>query len=584
QRLGLNPILAEQVLQSFPHLHDPTAAQKELLAALYKPADVLMRAHTGTGKSLGLLLGLMAKPRVAFKRPSSSSSSSSAAPGAREEMVKHVSASLLIVPSNDLAQQYMRWARQLFPPDRLASLDPVIQSQVRGRNHEGLSPDEQVERLRKTSPHIIICTPNRLWEMLNEPATAVLLRIPSLRTIVLDEADALLDLPISLHRGSKWADSTHPSTCLLSLDWIFQRRGTYSGGELIAAAGLEQGRERMLDERRPPSRERTQVHRNRDKSEKSRSKLMSLSPSSTGKDEGVSLRLKGRDPLQLVCVSATAGSVLRHFMGARTGWIRTGVEHEGRKLAYWVDCTGLSAGAAGATGHLLHTPLQQRIWKDEEAEVRKSVSEVAPSATALPPGLTHHCVVVDPTSAPEDMDQADVSHQKSASDGPLLSIRDMAPRLARTTDVEMREHRGSLVLSSVQLQDHVIDEHLLDAFALLWTSNIGENQQSMTAQPSTEAPHGRLLPGPGQNLQSLVVIPSQWSLRGVIGKLRELGLPAQALGDATSQPSTESLYVHGSASLRGLDIPKLEHVYIIGAQAVQDSRHYVHIAGRAARL
>ena len=116
---------------------------------MYK-RQVILRAHTGSGKSFAVLLSLLARPRLLFK------DRSDATPG--------ISA-LVLVPSNELAYQYMRWARELMPAELGAHMDAVIQCMVRG--DAALSSIEaQSERLRRTPPHILVGTPARIEECL----------------------------------------------------------------------------------------------------------------------------------------------------------------------------------------------------------------------------------------------------------------------------------------------------------------------------------------------------------------------------------------------------------------------------------
>ena len=141
--------------------------------------DVVLRAHTGSGKSFAVLLALLARPRLLFQSRSGA-----------EPPVPGISA-LVIVPSNELAYQYMRWAHELMPAQLSAHMDAVIQCVVRGE----ATMDAQMTRLRETPPHVLIGTPTRLQECFAMAQGAHLLGLHTWRTLVLDEADALLNLP-----------------------------------------------------------------------------------------------------------------------------------------------------------------------------------------------------------------------------------------------------------------------------------------------------------------------------------------------------------------------------------------------------
>lgn len=307
ERLGVPPNLCTQLARTLPFVTEPSPAQAELLPALLGANDVILRAHTGSGKSFAVLLALLAKPRMVFR---------SGSPG--------VSA-IVVVPSNELAAQYLGWAQTLIPAGVVDSLDTVLQVVVRGA-----AIDEQAARLRAKPPHIIVGTPTRLLELLALDGGSKMLGIKTLRTLVFDEADALLQLPGRFPTlRERWRHDVHRAPGLELLNSIMKVRPTFSGGEAYAPAGLERGRRRG-DEARPPEPVRRVQYRGAERSR--------LAPALPRTDS---------PPLQLVCTSATANSVLRHFLGARTGWLRV-MLRETRMTARWIDMTGLSAGKPAA--------------------------------------------------------------------------------------------------------------------------------------------------------------------------------------------------------------------------------------------
>ena len=101
ERLGLPPNLCTQLCRTLPHIATPTPAQEALVPAMLLPQDVVLRAHTGSGKSLGVLLALLAKPRLVFRAPQQQ--------GARGSDAAHVPgiSALVLVPTTELAQQYL---------------------------------------------------------------------------------------------------------------------------------------------------------------------------------------------------------------------------------------------------------------------------------------------------------------------------------------------------------------------------------------------------------------------------------------------------------------------------------------------
>jgi len=68
-------------------------------------------------------------------------------------------------------------------------------------------------------------------------------------------------------------------------------------------------------------------------------------------------------------------------------------------------------------------------------------------------------------------------------------------------------------------------------------------------------------------------------------ELAALGVPVKIVASGQIMSSSEdAMYVLQSTSARGLDIPNMSHVFLVGLQAVRDSLHYTHAAGRVARI
>lgn len=483
ESLGLPSNLCQQLHAALPHITTPTPVQAALIPAMLSPRDVILRAHTGSGKSFAVLLSLLARPRLLFK------DRSDATPG--------ISA-LVLVPSNELAYQYMRWARELMPAELGAHMDAVIQCMVRG--DAALSSIEaQSERLRRTPPHILVGTPARIEECLaSGPQGAHLLGVYTWRTLVLDEADALLRLPGRFPSAKqRWKHLVHPSPGLHVLDTIMRARATYSGGERILSAGLERHAPLHGGDERPPEPIRRTQYRGAEKTTELARPME---------------RTKDDVPLQLVCTSATANAVLRHFFGARTGWLRTNTR-ETRHTAQWIDMTGMSGRISAVD---------------------------APKAGVMPREISHVCLVVHDVHGV-----------------PQWSDLDTAPNKEHRHDARMPDVASD---ATPLLPEHAVDTLLLESLAYVYAYE--------------GVRHG------------LALIPARWSVRRVHDELASLGVPVRIVtpGEAPASPDEEVLYLLQSTSARGLDLPGLSHVFLVGIHAVQDAIHYTHVAGRVARI
>lgn len=140
----------------------PTAIQTGTLPAALQRRDVLGLAPTGSGKTGAFLLPtlqrLLADPSVAALRP----------------RPLHA---LVLVPTRELAAQVAAEVQALAP-----QLKTVVAI-------GGVSINPQMMALRGGA-HVVVATPGRLLDLMDHRA----LRLTDVRTLVLDEADRLLDL------------------------------------------------------------------------------------------------------------------------------------------------------------------------------------------------------------------------------------------------------------------------------------------------------------------------------------------------------------------------------------------------------
>ncbi|KAK0544147.1 hypothetical protein OC845_005752, partial [Tilletia horrida] len=609
--LGLPRPLARQLIAAYPHIKAPTLAQVALLDALPKPNDIILRAHTGTGKSFALLLGLLAKPRVLFPRnPAASPLSTDAA--------QHGIASIVVVPSNELAFQYLAWARALLPQSG-PELHPIIQVLVRG--HPTLSAEAQIDLLRNSPPHLLIATPTRIMELLNSKTNdgATLLGLSSLRTVALDEADALLDLPgrFPTHK-LKWKHTVHPAPALVFLNELMRYRPSCSGGSMLPSAGLEREEGRYLDERRPPEAIRRTAHMSREALESKQQQSLRQQSAAGSFYSAFNFAIplprygpSGSPPVQLVVTSATANAVLRHFFGARTGWLRTGVKdsvgrphgqssssiqaRKERVTGVWLDLSGLTKASAELTLAISTQDKKSKKAKEREsqnsfpsgaegsisAKLREEAAKLdAPDESmypcTMPEELTHYCIVVDEPDPESGSAPSSPPRSSTGKDADLASMlppmRNLDPRAfirPYRKALDLMRERGqpdlATTIRSVSVPVHELDIQLLSALAFAFASD--------------------------QATRALALIPPQWSLRKTKEALKSWQVPVRLLdGEDDSEPEADQgsdspvLYLLQATSARGLDLPTLSHVFIVGIESVGDAVRYTHLAGRASRI
>ncbi|KAJ5259410.1 ATP-dependent RNA helicase [Penicillium angulare] len=158
-------------------LETMTDVQSQTINQMLQGTDVLAQAKTGTGKTLAFLLptmqNIMSDPTLELsqsreqRRPTKAFSDDIRA--------------LIISPTRELAEQIAAEARKLTPGTGL-----MVQTAVGGtQKRRGL------EMIQRNGCHLLVGTPGRIKDILSDPRSGV--SAPKLNTLILDEADRLLD-------------------------------------------------------------------------------------------------------------------------------------------------------------------------------------------------------------------------------------------------------------------------------------------------------------------------------------------------------------------------------------------------------
>ncbi|KDN37995.1 hypothetical protein K437DRAFT_259582 [Tilletiaria anomala UBC 951] len=596
--LGINRRLAVLLTSSYPEVQVPTLAQATIIPALLaKPrSDLIARALTGTGKSFGLLLALLAQPRLRFsnenlevpvKDPNQDPvKSGQPSEVARREGVQHLAiSSIILVPTNELAYQYLNWGRKLIPSSALPSLDPILQIVV---NEPGApSCADQLLKMRTTPPHILIATPSRLLELwehadLTTGNARKTLGIKTARTLVLDEADALLKLPGRFpSKKLAWKHEKHKPFVLQLLNRIMRSRYTCSSGQGHPSAGMEftlpedSPKEASLAPSRhqnagamtkPREKVRRTVHLSREQAEEKRMYTRPLSRPNLADMFKDSSPPPDMLPLQLVCVSATANSILRHFLGARTGWLRIGYTEKGSVRGRWLDLMGLSGELKRGMrdGAVLNGPAPAG---SDLMSISRPNAQPKDADALLPKELRHFCIVVDQPEPESGLRPH--SLKRKEVDGQIPKMRNLyrlPPQVRASNEPQVPEGKRPK-----------------PAVVEAWGSNDDKEEADDAIVRATA--YAFAVEGAQR---ALAVIPPFWSIFRTRDRLAELGVPVrivdrEALAEL-SETTGSVLYLLQSLNTRGLDLPDLSHVFILGWQSAKTTVEYTHLAGRAARM
>ncbi|KAH7885881.1 P-loop containing nucleoside triphosphate hydrolase protein [Phlebopus sp. FC_14] len=192
QASGVRPAIVASLHDAFPHVQQPTAMQKKLIHAVMDNKDLMLQDITGSGKSFAVLLALLSKPRAVTYDLGQKDKTSA----------KDAITTLLLVPHRDLAYQYLHWIYHIITAKgdtRPYALSSTVQVLVRHSNSKNLEPmleamvdpREDLSMLREHPPHILIATPNAAFDVIHR--VPEILQLSTLSTVVVDEADALIN-------------------------------------------------------------------------------------------------------------------------------------------------------------------------------------------------------------------------------------------------------------------------------------------------------------------------------------------------------------------------------------------------------
>jgi len=160
EKLGLNSNLLD-ALTAFGY-KKPYPIQKEIIPHILEGKDVLGTAKTGSGKTASFALPIINNLQ-----------------GKTKTKNRHINA-LVLVPTRELAVQvqdvFFRFGKDM--PDRIKSLAV----------YGGVSINPQMQNLQNVN--VLVATPGRLLELVESNA----LQLSTLSTLVLDEADKMLNL------------------------------------------------------------------------------------------------------------------------------------------------------------------------------------------------------------------------------------------------------------------------------------------------------------------------------------------------------------------------------------------------------
>lgn len=151
--------VASDLLRAVEELgfEEPTPIQEQAIPLLLRDADVIAQAQTGTGKTAAYALPIIQRLTIDDRRPQA----------------------LVLAPTRELAVQVAEATYKMGKNQHLAII-PVY----------GGQPIERQLRALRQGVHIVVGTPGRIMDHLRRGT----LLLDQVRTVVLDEADEMLDM------------------------------------------------------------------------------------------------------------------------------------------------------------------------------------------------------------------------------------------------------------------------------------------------------------------------------------------------------------------------------------------------------
>ena len=135
--------------------HSPTEVQQETLPIINSGHDLVCQSSTGSGKTLGFALPILENI----------------------DLRSHLQA-VILVPTRELCQQVTEEIKKITKFTKINTLEV----------YGGVSINNQIRKVPQS--HIIVATPGRLCDLMERGV----IHLGSIKTVVLDEADRMLDM------------------------------------------------------------------------------------------------------------------------------------------------------------------------------------------------------------------------------------------------------------------------------------------------------------------------------------------------------------------------------------------------------
>ena len=173
----INPKLASNLSKIFP---EPTNIQKKTLIYNTAKVDLIIQARTGEGKTLCYAIPVLNYIFNFYER--------------NPKMTKKISpVAIILVPTHELGVQVKKHIEMVIKDfsnknnEKNILLYNIKVVNVLG----GFAKPKQLKILNKYNPEIIVATPGRLWEIIENDEAPILDKVKFLKFLIIDEADRM---------------------------------------------------------------------------------------------------------------------------------------------------------------------------------------------------------------------------------------------------------------------------------------------------------------------------------------------------------------------------------------------------------
>ena len=181
EQFQLNNKLSSNLSKIFP---EPTNIQQKTLVYTNAKVDLIIQARTGEGKTLCYAIPVLNYIFNFYDRS--------------PEMQKKISpVAIILVPTHELGVQVKNHIEMViqeniknnkkFENEKRRLIYNIKIANVLG----GFAKAKQLKRLNKFNPEIIVATPGRLWEIIDNDESPILENLKFLKFLIIDEADRM---------------------------------------------------------------------------------------------------------------------------------------------------------------------------------------------------------------------------------------------------------------------------------------------------------------------------------------------------------------------------------------------------------